>query len=87
MNANSTVYKGYKLIARVVRIPQDEAGGASRFRATVSVGLSSGDLQSAESYSIPLYDAGGFASSPRVAVDAAIRHGRYLVDHSLRSWA
>ncbi|MDF8360155.1 hypothetical protein P3W54_04550 [Achromobacter anxifer] len=80
---NNMVYKGYRLTASVSRI---SVGGSRRpaFIATVALDAVSDQHELAEPQVVPLFASGGFVSSPVMAVDAAINHGRYLVDAHVR---
>ena len=80
---NNMVYKGYRLTASVSRI---SVGGTSRpaFTATVAVELASDQDKLGEPHAVPLFASGGFVSSPGMAVDAAINHGRLVVDAHAR---
>ncbi|MEN4917766.1 hypothetical protein ABE485_03790 [Achromobacter spanius] len=76
---NNMVYKGYRLTASVSRI---SVAGTSRpaFTATVAVELAGDQDKLGEPHPVPLFASGGFVSSPGMAVDAAINHGRLMVD-------
>ena len=80
---NNMVYKGYRLTASVSRI---SVGGSGRpaFTATVAVELAGNQDKTGESHAVPLFASGGFVSSPGMAVDAAIHHGRVVVDAHAR---
>ncbi|CAB3821921.1 hypothetical protein ACUDCK_18685 [Achromobacter sp. CF-sbj1-Ac2-l] len=80
---NNMVYKGYRLIASVSRI---SVAGSPRpaFTATVGVELAADWHRLHDPHQVPLFAAGGFVSSPVMAVDAAIHHGRQLVDGYVR---
>lgn len=80
---NNMVYKGYRLTASVSRI---SVGGSRRpaFTATVALGAVSDQHELNEPQVVPLFASGGFVSSPVMAVDAAINHGRCLVDAHVR---
>ncbi|MGE8655152.1 MAG: hypothetical protein ACN6O8_00185 [Achromobacter sp.] len=80
---NNMVYKGYRLTASVSRVA---VGGSSRpaFTATVAVELAGDQDRLGEPYAVPLFASGGFVSSPSMAVDAAIHHGRIVVDAHAR---
>lgn len=80
---NNMVYKGYRLTASVSRI---SVGGTSRpaFTATVAVELAGDQDKLGDPYPVPLFASGGFVSSPGMAVDAAINHGRLVVDAHAR---
>ena len=80
---NNMVYKGYRLIASVSRI---FVAGSRRpaFTATVGVELAADWHRLNDNHVVPLFAAGGFVSSPVMAVDAAIHHGRQLVDGYVR---
>ncbi|HEY9274106.1 MULTISPECIES: hypothetical protein [Achromobacter] len=80
---NNMVYKGYRLTASVSRI---SVGGSGRpaFTATVAVELAGNQDKTGESHAVPLFASGGFVSSPGMAVDAAINHGRVVVDAHAR---
>lgn len=83
MFQNNMVYKGYRLTASVSRI---SVGGTSRpaFTATVAVELAGDQDKLGDPYPVPLFASGGFVSSPGIAVDAAINHGRLVVDAHAR---
>ncbi|MGS1109130.1 hypothetical protein ACVCNH_22940 [Achromobacter anxifer] len=83
MFPNNVVYKGYRLTASVSRI---SVGGSQRpaFVATVALGAVSDQHELNEPQEVPLFASGGFVSSPVIAVDAAINHGRHLVDAHVR---
>ncbi|MFY3328981.1 hypothetical protein QGN06_27150 [Achromobacter xylosoxidans] len=82
---NNMVYKGYRLTANVSRIVVD-GGGRPAFTATVAVELAAEqDRRNDHHVVVPLFASGGFVSSPVMAVDAAIHHGRLLVDSHARS--
>jgi hypothetical protein len=76
---NNMVYKGYRLTASVSRIA---SGNVRRpaFTATVAVELAGDRDRFGEPHAVPLFDAGGFVATPGMAVDAAITHGRLMVD-------
>lgn len=76
---NNMVYKGYRLTASVSRV---SVGGSDRpaFTATVAVELAGDQDRLGELYAVPLFASGGFVYSPSMAVDAAIHHGRTVVD-------
>ncbi|CAB3715672.1 MULTISPECIES: hypothetical protein [Achromobacter] len=80
---NNMVYKGYRLTASVSRV---SVGGTGRpaFTATVAVELAADRDQLNEHHAVPLFESGGFVSSPGMAVDAAINHGRLVVDSHAR---
>ncbi|MCY1193703.1 MAG: hypothetical protein ACN6PF_04625 [Achromobacter veterisilvae] len=80
---NNMVYKGYRLTARVSRI---SVGGSNRpaFTATVAVEYAGDQDKLGESHAVPLFESGGFVSTPGMAVDAAINHGRRMVDAHAR---
>lgn len=80
---NNMVYKGYRLTASVSRI---SVGGSRRpaFTATVVLGAVSDQHELNEPQVVPFFASGGFVSSPVMAVDTAINHGRHLVDAQLR---
>lgn len=81
---NNMVYKGYRLTANVSRI---SVGGSSRpaFTATVALDAVADQFESNEPQAVPFFASGGFVASPVMAVDAAIHHGRCLVDAHRRS--
>lgn len=83
MFPNNVVYKRYRLTASVSRI---SVGGSQRpaFVATVALGAVSDQHELNEPQEVPLFASGGFVSSPVIAVDAAINHGRHLVDAHVR---
>ncbi|QCS66758.1 hypothetical protein EUC41_08200 [Achromobacter denitrificans] len=76
---NNMVYKGYRLTASVSRL---SVGGSRRpaFTATVALGAVADQYGLSESHLVPFFESGGSVSSPVMAVDTAINHGRYLVD-------
>ncbi|CAB3691238.1 MULTISPECIES: hypothetical protein [Achromobacter] len=76
---NNMVYKGYRLTASVSRVP---VGNARRpaFTATVAVELAGDRDRLGELHPVPLFVSGGFVATPGMAVDAAITHGRLMVD-------
>nr|WP_081478061.1 hypothetical protein [Achromobacter arsenitoxydans] len=80
---NNMVYKGYRLTASVSRI---SVGGSRRpaFTATVALGVIADQHELNVPQEVPLFASGGFVSSPVMAVDAAINHGRHLVDAHVR---
>lgn len=80
---NNMVYKGYRLTANVSRVL---VGSSSRpaFTATVAVELAGDQGNLGEPHTVPLFASGGFVSSPGMAVDAAINHGRLVVDAHAR---
>lgn len=80
---NNMVYKGYRLTARVSRA--DAASGSQpAFTATVAVELAGDQDRLGEPHLVPLFVSGGVVSSPGMAVDAAIQHGRSVVDAHAR---
>ncbi len=64
---NNMVYKGYRLIASVSRI---SVAGSRRpaFTATVGVELAADWHRLNDNHVVPLFAAGGFVSSPVMAV-------------------
>ncbi|WP_313369127.1 hypothetical protein [Achromobacter animicus] len=81
---NNMVYKGYRLTASVSRVA---IGNARRpaFTATVAVELAGDRDRLGEPHAVPLFGAGGFVATPGMAVDAAITHGRLMVDSHSRA--
>ncbi|PTX07283.1 hypothetical protein DBL07_04925 [Achromobacter mucicolens] len=84
MYQNNMVYKGYRLTASVSRV---SVGNAHRpaFTATVAVELAGDQDRLGEPHAVPLFVAGGFVATPGMAVDAAITHGRLVVDSHSRA--
>ncbi|OZI60809.1 hypothetical protein [Bordetella genomosp. 11] len=78
MLQNNTVYKGYRLNAKIAR-PPAVANGSPMFAATILVGIASSP-EAGESYEVPRFAEGGFVVSPGEAVHAAILFGRTVVD-------
>lgn len=80
---NNMVYKGYRLTANVSRVI---VGGTGRpaFTATVAVELAADQDKLNAPHAVPLFESGGFVPSPGMAVDAAINHGRLVVDSHAR---
>lgn len=79
MYQNHLIYKGYRLTARVSRIASADASHPA-FTATVTVEFSGGQDSPGDPCAVPLFATGGSVSSPYIAVDAAINHGRHVVD-------
>jgi hypothetical protein len=82
MHQNNSVYKGYRLTAKVSRLAVKGSSTPS-FTATVMVVLAGLDAAPEDQYSIPRFVDGGFVFSPGEAVNVAVIHGRTVVD-SLR---
>jgi hypothetical protein len=81
VHRNNHVYKGYRLTAKVARdAPGPADGGAPVFRAVVCVAPASLQPADGDEYPIPRFMDGGFVYSPAEAVDAAVAHGREIVD-------
>ncbi|ARP80163.1 hypothetical protein CAL12_04510 [Bordetella genomosp. 8] len=72
---NNIVYKGYRLSAIVKR---EAASNQPAFTATLLVIRHEGSVSS--EHGVPQFAQGGAVPTPRRAVDAAILHGRQLVD-------
>jgi hypothetical protein len=79
MHQNNTVYKGYRLSARIER-PAPTRDGSPKFAASILVGIASSETADAHSYQVPRFAHGGFVVSPNEAVHAAILFGRQVVD-------
>lgn len=81
MHRNNAVYKGYRLTAKVARdVAVSQAPGAPIFTAVVHVAPASLQRYDGDEYPIPRFVEGGFVYSPAEAVDAAVAHGREIVD-------
>ncbi|ASC68699.1 hypothetical protein B9P52_03540 [Achromobacter denitrificans] len=80
---NNMVYKRHRPTASVSRISVG-GSGRSAFTAAVAVELAGNQDKTGESHTVPLFASGGFVSSPGMAVDAAITHGRVVVDAHAR---
>jgi hypothetical protein len=81
VHRNNHVYKGFRLTAKVARdVPMPTDGGAPGFRAVVCVAPASLQPADGDEYPIPRFMDGGFVYSPAEAVDAAVAHGREIVD-------
>ncbi|ALM83253.1 hypothetical protein ASB57_09990 [Bordetella sp. N] len=76
---NNLIYKGYRLSAIVRR---QSAANASAFTATLM--MVPHDSSIASSCGVPAFLKGGTVATPALAVDAAILHGRQLVDQMNR---
>ncbi|OZI26439.1 hypothetical protein CAL26_03680 [Bordetella genomosp. 9] len=76
---NNSVYKGYRLSAIVKR---ETAGKQPAFTATLLVVRHEGAIASA--HGVPQFAHGGAVATPSRAVDAAILHGRQVVDEMSR---
>lgn len=79
MLQNNLVHKGYRLTAKVTRLPVQGVSGPA-FTATVSLTLVSDD-PSEDTHMVPLFAGGGFEFSPQRAVHQAMTHGRNMVDN------
>ncbi|MDQ8032519.1 MAG: hypothetical protein REJ50_10940 [Bordetella sp.] len=83
MLQNNTVYKGYRLTAKVARASASVALAAAsgpQFTATVVVVQADTIHDTGDEYPVPCFAHGGHVFSPREAVHAAITHGREIVD-------
>ncbi|WP_144631774.1 hypothetical protein [Bordetella genomosp. 13] len=79
MNQNHLIYKGYRLTASVKRTPGPDAARPA-FTATVTVALPGDQDMPGVPQAVPRFASGATVSSPHIAVDAAIDHGRCVVD-------
>ncbi|AOB31441.1 hypothetical protein AKI39_13215 [Bordetella sp. H567] len=77
MLQNNTVYKGYRLSAKIAR---SAVNGPAKFAATINVGIASSAAASGDSYEVPRFADGAFVISPGEAIHAAILFGRTVVD-------
>lgn len=83
MHQNHSIYKGYRLTAKVARsLPTSDtvASGPPAFTASVFVVQADAVQEEGDEYRVPKFAEGGFVYSPREAVHAAISHGRAIVD-------
>ncbi|CAM4074715.1 hypothetical protein [Bordetella tumulicola] len=83
MHQNNSVYKGYRLTAKVIRGVQDNAAngsGSPVFTASVFVVQADSVQETGDEYAVPTFAEGSFVFSPREAVHQAISHGRAIVD-------
>ncbi|OZI39877.1 hypothetical protein CEK29_17120 [Bordetella genomosp. 5] len=80
---NNSVYKGYRLTAKIARASAGAAMAAAsgpQFTATVMVVQADSIQDTGDEYPVPCFAGGGHVFSPREAVHAAITHGREIVD-------
>lgn len=83
MIQNNTVYKGYRLTAKVLRGDPEsaiESPSGPVFTATVFIVPASAVQDPGHEYPVPCFEMGGFVYSPREAVHAAVSHGQAIVD-------
>ncbi|OZI30587.1 hypothetical protein CAL29_21520 [Bordetella genomosp. 10] len=84
MHQNHSIYKGFRLTAKVARGLQStghiEKPSGPVFTAVVEVVPASLQHEDADTYPIPCFVDGGFVYSPAEAVHAAVSHGREIVD-------
>lgn len=76
---NNSVYKGYRLTAKIAREVKPAASGPV-FTATVFVVQADSIHDDGDEYPVPCFAEGASVYSPREAVHAAITHGREIVD-------
>lgn len=76
---NNLIYKGYRLSAVVRR---RTAANAPAFTATLIMVRHDGSISS--TCGVPAFVKGGTVATPARAVDAAIQHGRQVVDEMNR---
>ncbi|KXA74334.1 hypothetical protein [Bordetella hinzii] len=76
---NNSVYKGYRLMAKVAREVSPAASGPL-FTATIVVVQADSIHDEGDEYPVPCFAEGASVYSPREAVHAAITHGREIVD-------
>lgn len=76
---NNSVYKGYRLTAKVVRGTSPSASGPI-FTATVVVLRADSVHDDGDEYPVPCFVSGASVYSPREAVHAAVLHGREIVE-------
>lgn len=83
VHLNNSIYKGYRLTAKVSRnvlteVEAEPSGPA--FTASVFVIQADTVRETGDEYPVPRFAEGGHVYSPREAVHAAISHGREIVD-------
>ena len=76
---NNSVYKGYRLMAKVVRGTSPGASGPV-FTASIVVLRADSVHDDGDEYPVPCFADGASVYSPREAVHAAVSHGREIVD-------
>ncbi|AZY50981.1 hypothetical protein [Bordetella avium] len=81
---NNSVYKGYRLRAKVVREVSPVASGPL-FTATIVVVQADSIHDEGDEYPVPYFAEGASVYSPREAVHAAVAHGREIVDGLMTS--